>query len=79
MQKAFRAAVKESGVNKAATIHTLRHSYATHLMEAGVSIVQIQRYLGHRNIQSTLRYTHLTQTTAAQASQVINELANDLP
>ena len=79
VQKAFRAAVKESGVNKAATIHTLRHSYATHLMEAGVSLVQIQRYLGHRRLQTTLRYTHLTRTTAAQASQVVNELTHDLP
>lgn len=79
VQKAFRAAVQESGLSKAATIHTLRHSYATHLLEAGVSLVQIQRYLGHRHIQTTMRYTHLTRRTAAQASQVVNELANGLP
>jgi len=60
VQKALRAAVKESGIKKKITVHTLRHTYATHLYEAGVSLRVIQSYLGHRSYRSTLIYTHLT-------------------
>jgi integrase/recombinase XerD len=79
MQKAFRAALQESGLNKAATIHTLRHSYATHLLEAGVNLRQIQSYLGHGSLTSTAIYTHLTQQGQANAVAVINQLMADLP
>jgi len=74
IQKAFRAAVQESGIRKRATVHTLRHSYATHLFEAGVSIRLIQAYLGHRSLRSTLIYTHLTAKAQQPAIEVINEV-----
>jgi len=61
MQKAFRAAVMASGIGKTASIHTLRHSYATHLLEAGVSLRVIQAYLGHNSPATTAIYAHLTQ------------------
>jgi site-specific recombinase XerD len=78
VQKAFRAALLESGVKKDATVHTLRHSYATHLLEASVHLRIIQAYLGHASPETTAIYTHLTSTTNAQASQTINDLIAQL-
>jgi site-specific recombinase XerD len=78
MQRAFSAAVKESGVHKKATVHTLRHSYATHLLEAGVNLRIIQSYLGHASPATTSIYTHLTSTTEAQTRHTINEMVADL-
>ena len=78
LQRAFRAALKESGVRKKATVHTLRHSYATHLLEAGVNLRIIQSYLGHASPTATAIYTHLTSSTHAQTSDKINELVASL-
>jgi len=78
LQRAFRAALKESGVRKKATVHSLRHSYATHLLEAGVNLRIIQSYLGHASPTTTAIYTHLTSTTHAQTSDKINELVTSL-
>ena len=74
MQKAFCAALKKSGVQKEATVHTLRHSYATHLLEAGVDLHSIQIYLGHSSITTTTLYLHLTSVTQAQSTNKINEM-----
>lgn len=57
--QSFLKARKLSGVSKKATIHTLRHSYATHLLAQGVNIRQLQIYLGHDSIETTTIYTHL--------------------
>jgi integrase/recombinase XerD len=61
VRAAFAAALSESGIHKHASVHTLRHSYATHLLEAGVNLVQIQGWLGHRSLRTTTIYTHLTR------------------
>jgi site-specific recombinase XerD len=78
VQKAFCAALLESGVKKDATVHTLRHSYATHLLEEGIHLRVIQSYLGHTSPATTAIYTHLTSTLNAQASQTINDIVAHL-
>lgn len=79
VQRVFKLALKESGVHKPATPHTLRHSYATHLVEAGLSIRQLQLYLGHRSPQTTALYTHLTLKAEKSAIEIINEIMTQLP
>lgn len=78
VQHAFKAALQDSGVHKPATVHTLRHSYATHLLEAGVNLRLIQAYLGHSSPQTTALYTHLTQPADDLAAQAINQVMADL-
>ena len=79
VQRAFHAALQASGIPKAASVHTLRHSYATHLLEEGVDLRVIQVYLGHRSPQTTALYTHLTQPTEQRAIEAINRVMAELP
>lgn len=78
VETAFREALKESGVTRKATVHTLRHSYATHLLENGVDIRIIQGALGHKNPKTTAIYAHLTQKTALILTKALNKLMDNL-
>jgi integrase/recombinase XerD len=79
VQQVFKMALQESGVQKQATVHSLRHSYATHLLEAGVGLRVIQAYLGHISPQTTAIYTHLTSKIEDQAAETINQVMENLP
>lgn len=74
LQSAFVRAVKHAGVHKRAHVHTLRHSYATHLLEAGVALQLIQEYLGHKSPRTTTIYTHLTRELREAALEPIHGL-----
>jgi len=76
VQKAFQVAVIKSGIKKRPSIHTLRHSFATHLLEKGVNLIAIQRLLGHNQIKTTLTYTHL-QTSPAAIKSPFDELEGE--
>lgn len=78
VQTAFRKALKIAGIKKKATVHTLRHSWATHLLEAGINLRLIQVWLGHSSVKTTSIYTHLTEKSKNQAAKTINELMSDL-
>jgi site-specific recombinase XerD len=78
VQRAFKVALAESGIQKLATVHSLRHSYSTHLLEAGVDLRFIQTYLGHRSPRTTAIYTHLTHKSKEVAAQAIDQLMHDL-
>jgi site-specific recombinase XerD len=58
--KALKPAVNKAGIGKHVTAHVFRHSYATHLIEAGADLRSVQVLMGHASIQSTARYVHLT-------------------
>ncbi len=78
LQLAFRDALRKSGIKKKAHIHTLRHSYATHLLEAGENLRQIQLNLGHSSPTTTALYTHLTRLAREQSKKRLDDLMNDL-
>lgn len=78
VQGAFRRALKKSGINKRASVHTLRHSWATALLEAGVNLRLIQEWLGHNSPTTTSVYTHLTAKAEQLGAEVINRVMADL-
>jgi integrase len=79
VQGAMKSIVKAMNFGKKVSTHTLRHSYATHLFEAGVSLKVIQKYMGHSSLQTTMIYLHLTETGETKAIEAIEELFGKLP
>lgn len=79
VQGAFRKAKFDAAINKrGVSVHTLRHSYATHLLEAGVNLRVIQKYLGHSSIETTMVYLHLTNKGMEDAYQIINSVMKEV-
>jgi integrase/recombinase XerD len=79
VQGAFRQAVQAAGIQKRqVSVHTLRHSYATHLLEAGVNLRAIQRYMGHTDLETTMGSLHLTQKGQEDAFHLIDAVMGGL-
>jgi site-specific recombinase XerD len=79
VQGTFRKARFAAGIKKRrVTIHTLRHCYATHLLEAGVNPRVVQRYMGHSNLETTMAYFHLTQKGVEDSYRIINQMMKGL-
>lgn len=75
VQGGLRRYLKRAGISKSGvTIHTLRHSYATHLLEAGVPLTVLQQLLGHDKIETTLRYVHLSKEAQVDSAGIIDGL-----
>lgn len=74
VQKAMAKIAVQLKFHKRVSIHTLRHSYATHLLEAGVSLKIIQQYLGHSSLQTTMIYLHLTDSAESNARETIEKV-----
>jgi len=74
LRAVFNAACKRAGITKDVTCHNLRHSYATHLLEAGTNLKVIQNLLGHNNIKTTLLYTRVSDRNIANASSPLDFL-----
>jgi len=78
VQQAFREALRESGVTKKVSVHSLRHGYATHLLEKNVRLQQIQQWLGHSSPKTTTIYAHVTEPITREATQSVHRLMEGL-
>jgi len=79
VQKHMRRVVRQAGLSKPATMHTLRHSYATHMLEAGVDVMTLQKILGHRQLSTTAHYLHLRGEHLQRLPSLLDRLALPLP
>ena len=73
-QRIMRDAVRKAGIDKPASIHCLRHSFATHMLLKGVNIREVQKYLGHESVETTMIYTHVIRGMDSTAESPLDEL-----
>jgi integrase len=78
IQSAMANAVRKAGIVKHATVHTLRHSFATHLLMSGVNIREIQDLLGHKSVETTMIYTHVLRDMKNAPISPLDALYSDM-
>ncbi|MCP4439337.1 MAG: tyrosine-type recombinase/integrase [Aureispira sp.] len=78
IQQVFRETVKRSSIHKKVTLHSLRHSYATHLLEYGIDLISIQKLLGHAHISTTIEYLHVAQFKESKRISPLDILYNQV-
>jgi len=74
VQKIFRNACKKAGINKDVSVHSLRHSFATHLLESGIDLRYIQELLGHKSSKTTEIYTHVSTRNLSAIKNPLDSL-----
>jgi site-specific recombinase XerD len=74
LQRSLKKAVVRAGIHKPVSVHTLRHSFATHLLQAGTDIRTVQELLGHSDVSTTMIYTHVLKVAAGGTASPLDTL-----